>query len=76
MARFQCERYPQLVMHDGEKEWARFVDGYFTTSDEEAAERLRNDPDIVEVPEEDNEPEPQAPAAAPARKSRTAAKEQ
>ncbi|MEV4020173.1 hypothetical protein AB0J35_57825 [Nonomuraea angiospora] len=51
MAKFTCERYPNLVMHDGEEEWARFEDGVFETSDTKVAARLRKAPDVVEVTE-------------------------
>jgi hypothetical protein len=51
MAKFECERYPHLIMHDGETEWARFVDGAFETSDTKTVARLRKAPDVVEVTE-------------------------
>lgn len=42
MAVFKSEQYPRLVMHDGEVEWAKFVDGRFESADADVVKRLRS----------------------------------
>jgi len=60
VATFQHKRYPQLQLHDGETEWARFEAGRFATDDEDVVKRLRaaTDPDLVEVKPEKQPVEP------------------
>lgn len=41
MAVFKCEKYPRIVLHDGESEWAKFVDGSFESTDPDVLKRLR-----------------------------------
>lgn len=42
MATFTSEKYPRLSLHDGESEWARFVDGKFESTDADVLKRLRS----------------------------------
>lgn len=42
MAVFKSEKFPRLSLHDGEVEWAQFVDGSFESSDPDVVKRLRS----------------------------------
>ena len=43
MAVFKNEQYPELSMHDGEVEWARFHGGRLESSDASVVKRLRSE---------------------------------
>ncbi|MEV0267716.1 hypothetical protein AB0H43_02990 [Hamadaea sp. NPDC050747] len=63
MTTFEHRRYPALILHDGEREWARFVEekrtfgehvvrvGVLKTNDADVIARLRaaTDPDLKEI---------------------------